>query len=142
MNPFSTRILTLLLHHVLTLISGASCLCRLIGPLSCNFCRLKEEEKGVITVSTNLHALLRGGSIIYTSNYNFEDWGQVFQDNMVAVAIIDRLIHHAKIFYINWWATVFSPSSKRSGYAINIGSSSSFSLSLIFFINMATYFII
>jgi DNA replication protein DnaC len=37
------------------------------------------------------------GSIILTSNYNFEDWGQIFQDNVVAAAIIDRLVHHAKI---------------------------------------------
>ncbi len=41
------------------------------------------------------------GSIILTSNYNFEDWGQIFQDNVVAAAIIDRLVHHAKIFFIN-----------------------------------------
>lgn len=41
------------------------------------------------------------GSIILTSNYNFEDWGQIFQDNVVAAAIIDRIVHHAKIFFIN-----------------------------------------
>ena len=41
------------------------------------------------------------GSIILTSNYNFEDWGEVFQDNVVAAAIIDRIVHHVKIFYIN-----------------------------------------
>lgn len=41
------------------------------------------------------------GSIILTSNYNFEDWGQIFQDNVVAAAIIDRMVHHARIFYIN-----------------------------------------
>jgi len=41
------------------------------------------------------------GSIILTSNYNFEDWGQIFQDNVVAAAIIDRIVHHARIFYIN-----------------------------------------
>lgn len=35
------------------------------------------------------------------SNYNFEDWGQIFQDNVVAAAIIDRLVHRARIFYIN-----------------------------------------
>jgi len=40
-------------------------------------------------------------SIILTTNYNFEDRGRVFQDNVVAAAIIDRLVHHAKIFYIN-----------------------------------------
>lgn len=41
------------------------------------------------------------GSIIVTSNYNFEDWGKVFQDDVVAAAIIDRIVHHARIFYIN-----------------------------------------
>lgn len=41
------------------------------------------------------------GSIILTSNYNFDDWGQIFQDSVVAAAIIDRIVHHAKIFYIN-----------------------------------------
>lgn len=41
------------------------------------------------------------GSIILRSNYNFEDWGQIFQDNVVAAAIIDRIVHHARIFFIN-----------------------------------------
>ena len=41
------------------------------------------------------------GSIILTSNYNFDEWGRIFEDNVVAAAIIDRLVHHARIFYIN-----------------------------------------
>lgn len=41
------------------------------------------------------------GAIILTSNYNFDEWGNVFQDNVVAAAIIDRIVHHARIFYIN-----------------------------------------
>jgi DNA replication protein DnaC len=40
------------------------------------------------------------GSIILTSNYNFDEWGEVFQDHVAAAAIIDRLVHHARIFYI------------------------------------------
>ncbi|MBI4827045.1 MAG: ATP-binding protein [Nitrospirae bacterium] len=40
------------------------------------------------------------GSVILTSNYNFDEWGKVFDDNVVASAIIDRLVHHASIFYI------------------------------------------
>lgn len=40
------------------------------------------------------------GSIILTSNYNFDEWGKVFDDNVVASAIIDRLVHHANVFYI------------------------------------------
>ncbi len=38
--------------------------------------------------------------IFLTSNYNFDEWGKVFEDNVVAAAIIDRLVHHAGIFYI------------------------------------------
>lgn len=30
-----------------------------------------------------------------------ENWGQVFQDNVVAAAIIDRIVHNARIFFIN-----------------------------------------
>jgi DNA replication protein DnaC len=41
------------------------------------------------------------GSIILTSNYNFNEWGVIFSDQVVASAIIDRLVHHARIFYIN-----------------------------------------
>ena len=41
------------------------------------------------------------GSIILTSNYNFDEWGKIFEDNVVAAAIIDRLVHHADIFFIN-----------------------------------------
>lgn len=41
------------------------------------------------------------GSIILTSNFNFDDWGRFFPDSTVASAIIDRLVHHADIFFIN-----------------------------------------
>ena len=41
------------------------------------------------------------GSIVLTSNYNFDEWARIFEDPVVAAAIIDRLVHHAKIFYIN-----------------------------------------
>ncbi len=41
------------------------------------------------------------GSIILTSNYNFDDWGAIFSDQVAAAAIIDRLVHHARLFYIN-----------------------------------------
>lgn len=41
------------------------------------------------------------GSIILTSNYNFDEWGNIFEDTVAAAAIIDRLVHHANIFYVN-----------------------------------------
>lgn len=37
------------------------------------------------------------GSTIVTTNRNFEDWGQLFGDKIMASAIIDRLVHHAYI---------------------------------------------
>ena len=41
------------------------------------------------------------GSMIITTNRNFEDWGNVFGDNVLASAIIDRIVHHAYIIKIN-----------------------------------------
>lgn len=41
------------------------------------------------------------GSIILTSNYNFDEWGSIFEDAVAAAAIIDRMVHHANIFYVN-----------------------------------------
>jgi hypothetical protein len=30
-----------------------------------------------------------------TSNKSFLDWGEVFNDHVLAIAILDRLLHHA-----------------------------------------------
>lgn len=35
------------------------------------------------------------GSIILTSNKSYADWGQVFGENTIATAILDRLLHHS-----------------------------------------------
>jgi len=40
------------------------------------------------------------GSMIITSNKPFEEWGQIFQDDVVASAILDRLLHHSYPFLI------------------------------------------
>jgi DNA replication protein DnaC len=37
------------------------------------------------------------GSIILTSNRGFADWGSVFADQVVAGAILDRLLHHSTV---------------------------------------------
>jgi DNA replication protein DnaC len=42
------------------------------------------------------------GSIIITSNKPFEQWGEIFgNDEVVAAAILDRLLHHSYPFLIN-----------------------------------------
>ena len=40
------------------------------------------------------------GSLIITSNQPFSAWDQIFDDNMMTVAAIDRLVHHASIIEI------------------------------------------
>ena len=40
-------------------------------------------------------------SIIITSNKPFEQWGEIFNDEVVAAAILDRLLHHSYPFLIN-----------------------------------------
>jgi DNA replication protein DnaC len=40
------------------------------------------------------------GSVIVTSNKAFEEWGDIFGDDVVAAAIIDRLLHHSYPFLI------------------------------------------
>jgi len=39
-------------------------------------------------------------STIITSNINLSDWNQIFVDNMLASAILDRLVHHSSIVNI------------------------------------------
>lgn len=41
------------------------------------------------------------GSIILTTNKSFDQWGQVFGDDVIASAILDRLLHHSHIIAIN-----------------------------------------
>jgi DNA replication protein DnaC len=40
-------------------------------------------------------------STIVTSNKPFEQWGEIFNDDVVASAILDRLLHHSYPFLIN-----------------------------------------
>ena len=35
------------------------------------------------------------GSMILTSNKSYGEWGSIFQDNVIASAILDRLLHHS-----------------------------------------------
>jgi DNA replication protein DnaC len=35
------------------------------------------------------------GAIIITSNRSYGEWGEVFTDNVIAAAILDRLLHHS-----------------------------------------------
>jgi DNA replication protein DnaC len=37
------------------------------------------------------------GSVILTSNKAFSEWGSVFADDVLATAILDRLLHHCHV---------------------------------------------
>ncbi len=39
-------------------------------------------------------------STVLTSNKGFEDWGEVFGDDVMAAALIDRLLHHCHVVSI------------------------------------------
>ena len=40
------------------------------------------------------------GSTVLTSNKSFEEWGEIFGDEVMAAALIDRLLHHCHIVNI------------------------------------------
>lgn len=41
------------------------------------------------------------GSTLLTSNKAFSEWGQVFGDEVLVTAILDRLLHHCEVIAIN-----------------------------------------
>ncbi len=47
-----------------------------------------------------VNARYERGSLILTSNKAFREWGQVFGDEVIAGALLDRLLHHAIVINI------------------------------------------
>lgn len=41
------------------------------------------------------------GSLIITTNKTFEQWNEIFADNILASAILDRIVHYSTVFKIN-----------------------------------------
>ena len=41
------------------------------------------------------------GSMIFTSNRSFTEWGTLLGDEVLATALLDRLLHHAEVITIN-----------------------------------------
>jgi len=41
------------------------------------------------------------GSILLTSNTSFSEWGNLLGDDVLATALLDRLLHHAEVIAIN-----------------------------------------
>lgn len=47
-----------------------------------------------------VNARYEKGAIVLTSNRGFKDWGEIFGDNVIAAALLDRLLHHAIVIEI------------------------------------------
>lgn len=47
-----------------------------------------------------VNARYEKGAMILTSNRGFKEWGEVFGDNVVAAALLDRLLHYAVVIEI------------------------------------------
>jgi DNA replication protein DnaC len=48
-----------------------------------------------------INARYERGAMILTSNRSFKEWGEIFGDNVVAAALLDRLLHHAIVIQID-----------------------------------------
>jgi DNA replication protein DnaC len=55
------------------------------------------------------------GSIILSTNRPFEEWGSLFKDNIIATAILDRLLHHSHVFYITGKSYRLKRHNSKSG---------------------------
>jgi DNA replication protein DnaC len=66
------------------------------------------DEVGYLPVSPSganlffqlVNARYERGAMILTSNRGFKDWGEIFGDNVIAAALLDRLLHHAIVIEI------------------------------------------
>jgi DNA replication protein DnaC len=55
---------------------------------------VKKDEQETAVLFELIADRYETGSLIITSNLAFGNWDQIFPDNMMAVAAIDRIIHH------------------------------------------------
>jgi len=61
----------------------------------------KKDETETSVLFDLIAERYESGSMIITSNQAFSEWGEIFPSNMMAVAAIDRIIHHSTIIKIS-----------------------------------------
>ena len=61
---------------------------------------VKKEETETSVLFELIADRYESGSLIITANQPFAEWDRIFPDNMMAVAAVDRLIHHATVISI------------------------------------------
>lgn len=70
---------------------------------------LEIDEVGYLRLSTSqaqalfdlVTARYERGAILLTSNRSFAEWGALLGDEMLATALLDRLLHHAEVVSVN-----------------------------------------
>lgn len=65
-----------------------------------DFGYMKKDEHETSVLFELICQRYETGSLIITANQPFSQWNDIFPDNMMAVAAIDRLVHHASIINI------------------------------------------
>jgi DNA replication protein DnaC len=81
------------------------------------------DELGYMPISQHAADLLfqalserhERGSVIVNTNLPFGDWGQVFQTERLAVALLDRITHHAHILEMNGESYRLRSARRRKG---------------------------
>lgn len=58
------------------------------------------------------------GSIILTSNKYFSGWGELLSDNVLATALLDRLLHHA--YVLNIWGETYRLKDRRKTGVVTV----------------------
>jgi len=61
---------------------------------------LPMSKQGMYNLFQLINALYEHRSLIITTNKDFTSWHEFFFDDNVAVPIVDRIIHHSKIFML------------------------------------------
>ena len=61
---------------------------------------LPVSQDGAILFFQLLNGRHERASTVLTANKGFEDWGSVLSDEVMAAALIDRLLHHCHIVNI------------------------------------------
>ncbi len=62
---------------------------------------VKKNERETSVLFELISQRYETGSLVLTSNLGFSEWDKIFSDEMMAVAAIDRLVHHAEILEIS-----------------------------------------
>ena len=60
-------------------------------------CTLPVSQTGAMLFFQLINRRYERASTVLTSNKGFEEWGQILGDEVMAAALIDRLLHHCHI---------------------------------------------